>query len=465
MEKNMNVVEEPHWSERLRRDHHYNSMDWEDEVFGWGMKIGCEEVTPEQFGYSGGMATSYIQKAIDYLDGRNGGKVILAGGDYLSGTIVLKSDICLEIDRFSRLIASTDIADYPEHVAKRRTVMDTNMGMNQSLIYAEGCTNIAICGKGTIDGQGTIDNFKGEETVGATPGRPFLIRIIDCKEVNICDLTLTNPACWTQSYLNCEYLKLDGLIVRSLSNYNNDGIDIDGCRKVIVKYCDVRSGDDALCFKGASQRECSEVVVYGCKFYSSCNAIKIGTDTQGDFRDIYIYDCRIGGVSEEEKGIKHAGADSGISIESVDGGVVERIVLSNIKIERAFSPFFMRIDNRGRVKPGDPTPDIGRIRNIVIDNVTGTDNGPRGSYFIGIPERHIEDVVLKNIHIEQKASTKAVLSPDDIPLMYGEYPDAHMIDHIGDAPAYGLWTRDVDNLTLIDYNVVPGEGEKRPEYV
>ena len=60
--------------------------------------------------------------------------------------------------------------------------MDSNMGMNQSLIYAEGCTNVGLCGEGMIDGRGTKANFPGLETIGATPGRPFLIRIIDCQQ-------------------------------------------------------------------------------------------------------------------------------------------------------------------------------------------------------------------------------------------------------------------------------------------
>ena len=200
-------------------------------------------------------------------------------GDYLTGTIVLASNICLKIAEGARILGSTDLKDYPEHIAKRQTVMDTHMGMHQSLIFAEGCKNICICGGGTIDGQGFRENFPGEETIAGTPGRPFMMRIIDCENVHINGIRLVNPACWTQNYLNCENVLLENLTVESQSNYNNDGIDIDGCRQVVIRNCNVSSGDDALCFKGASQRETANILVEKCTLLSSCNAVKIGTDT------------------------------------------------------------------------------------------------------------------------------------------------------------------------------------------
>lgn len=156
--------------------------------------------------------------------------------------------------------------------------MDTNMGMNQSLIFADGCQNIGICGGGILDGQGSFENFPGLETVGATPGRPFLMRILDCVGVHIRNVTITSPACWTQDYLNCEQVLLEDLTIESQSNYNNDGFDLDGCRNVIVRNCIVSSGDDALCLKWASQKESSRILVEKCTFLSSCNAIKVGTD-------------------------------------------------------------------------------------------------------------------------------------------------------------------------------------------
>lgn len=115
--------------------------------------------------------------------------------------------------------------------------------------------------------------------------------------------------CWTV----WRELAEKGLDIESQSNYNNDGIDLDGCREVIVRKCHVSSGDDALCIKGASQKETNHILIEDSVFLSSCNGLKIGTDTQGDFHNILVRNCTIGGVSEDMPRIKHAYADSGIS--------------------------------------------------------------------------------------------------------------------------------------------------------
>lgn len=453
---------EPIWCEELRKD--LRKMAAELTAALTGFKDGGNALTPEELGYRGGKATAFIQQAIDRVSRMGGGRVVLADGDYLSGTLVFASNVCLEIRKGARLLASADLADYPDHVPARYTVMDSHMKVTQSLIYAEGCANIGICGEGTIDGQGTRENFPGDETACETPGRPFLMRFIDCRGIHNRGVLITRPACWTQNYLNCEDVLLEELRVESQSNYNNDGFDIDGCRRVIIRGCRVSSGDDGLCFKGCAMRETGSILVENCEFLSSCNGIKIGTDTQGDFRNIYVRNCVTGGVSEDMPRIKHAGADSGISVEGLDGGTVERIWMENCRVVRAFSPFFMRIDKRGRLRPGDPAPGLSQIRQILLENMTGEDNGPRGSYFIGIPEQSVGDVVLKDIRLSQKGSRGPVLTPEEIPELYGVYPDAHMIDDLGDAPAYGLWTRHADKVTLIGYEVTPAGADPRPAY-
>ena len=168
-------------------------------------------------------------------------------------------------------------------------------------------------------------------------------------------------------------------------------MDIDGCRDVLISRCRVASGDDALCFKGASQRPLDRVLVEDCDFYSACNAVKVGTDTQEDFRNVLIRRCRIGSLSEDPSGLKHPCSDSGVSLEIVDGGTLENFWLTDLHITRAWSPFFFRLENRGRVKPGDPVPEIGNLRRVLISHVRGEANGPRGSYLLGIPEKRIED--------------------------------------------------------------------------
>ena len=452
----------PLWYDELKVDLTAMAEELTARLTGWqGRDV---VLTPKDMGYTGGKATAYIQAAIDRVAQLGGGTVVIRG-ELVTGTLVMKSNVRLMLAAGARLLASTDLMDFPEHICRRVTVQDTHMGMNQALIFAEGCENICLCGPGEIDGRGTQDNFPGGETQHGTPGRPFLIRMVDCKKVHVHDITLRDAACWMENYFNCEQVLLERLTVRNQANYNNDGIDIDGCRNVIIRGCDVLSGDDALCFKGASERNTERVLVEDCSLYSSCNALKVGTDTQGDFRNVLVRNCRIGGVKEDRRGIKHPCADSGVSLEMVDGGTLENFLITGIDIQRAWSPFFIRLEDRGRVRPGLPKPKVGTLRRCVIEHVTGCDNGPRGSYFIAVPEQCIEDIVLYDVHISQHASCKPATVDAAFDDMRGVYPDAHMIDDIGDAPAYGLWARHVKNLHLLDYHVRPGRGERRPEYV
>jgi polygalacturonase len=177
----------PKWADELRADLDRMAVDLTKRLKPWS---GPDRVlTPEAFGYKGqGLATKAIQAAIEAAASKGGGTVRLTQGDYISGTIDLRDNIRLDILKGARLVASLDLKDWPERIAKRPTVMDSNMGMNQSLIFAEGLRNIAFSGEGEIDGRG--HNFKGDETIHGTPGRPFLIRIIDCQQVHVSGLSL-----------------------------------------------------------------------------------------------------------------------------------------------------------------------------------------------------------------------------------------------------------------------------------
>jgi hypothetical protein len=451
----------PEWVSRLRADLERMAHELTARLQPWrGPKL---VLAPEDFGPTdGALATNAIQAAIDAAARRGGGTVRLTRGNYTSGTLDLRSNIRLEVAKGARLLASLDLKDYPPRVAARPTVMDSNMGVTQSLIFAQGCHNICLCGAGVIDGRGTRQNFPGAETVGATPGRPFLIRILDCQDVHVSGLHLRDAACWMQNYLNCEDLLIEHLQVENQANFNNDGLDIDGCRRVIVRHCDINSEDDALCFKGASQRPTEQVLVEDCRLYSSTNGIKFGTDSQGDFRRILVRNLEVGGPSPQMRSLNPRCADSGISWEMVDGGTVENILATHIHVVRAESPLFLRLGDRGRVRPEEPRPAPGRLRRIVFDQVTGEDNGSRGSYFMGLEDKPIEDVALQDIRLEVRATDKPVPQENDVPEMRGDYPDAHMIGAV--APAYGLWARYVTGLSRFRVSFVATSPDVRPQF-
>ena len=454
------IAKWPGWADALRHDLEAMAVTLTARLKPWS---GPKRVaTPESFGHKPGdvLSTKAIQAAIDSVAAKGGGTVRLAHGDYVSGTLDLRDNIRLDIAKGARLLASFDLKDWPERVAKRRTVQDTNMGMNQSLIFAEGCSNIALSGEGTIDGRG--GHFHGDETIHGTPGRPFILRIIDCKQVHVSGLTLLDSPCWMQNYLNCDDLLIEHLTVVNQANWNNDGCDIDGCRNVIVRHCSFNSGDDAMCFKGAAQASTENVLVEDSTFVSSCNCLKLGTDSQSVFRNVLARRLTLGGVTEEMRHFKPIGAISGISWEIVDGGHAENILATDIRIDRARSPFFMRVDDRGRVQPGQPKPEVGTLKRVVFENITGSDNGPRGSFFIGIPARRIMDVAMRHIDLGMRPTNKPPVDEASIPEMYNLYPDGDMLKDYGDAPALGLWARHVENVTLIDVKVTASAPDPRP---
>ncbi|MBR6705141.1 MAG: hypothetical protein IKI84_00475 [Clostridia bacterium] len=451
----------PQWCQELKASLIQMAEELSDTVRPWN-RPDERVFSPEDLGFVPGQkATVAIQRAID-LAAEQGGVVRLRHGDYISGTLELRSNVCLEVCAGARLLGSTDLSDYPEHHARRLTVQDTSMGMHQSLLFAEGCEDICLRGPGVIDGRGDPRNFPGQETAQGTPGRPFLIRLIDCRRVHVAGLTLKNAACWMQNYLNCESLLIEGVTVRNHANYNNDGFDIDGCRDVILRHCRVSSGDDALCFKGAAQRTLARVLVEDCDFYSACNAVKVGTDTQGDFRQVLIRNCRIGGLSEDPSGLKHPCADSGVSLEMVDGGTLEDFWLTGLHITRAWSPFFIRLENRGRVRPMDPSPGPGTLRRVLFSAVRGEGNGPRGSYVLGIPEKPVGEIAFSDVRLRQYPWKGGAPDAKNYHDFRGAYPDAHMIDPFGPAPARALWARHARSVSLLDYQVLPDGPDPRP---
>lgn len=405
-----------------------------------------------------------IQKAIDACSVAGGGVVRVENGEYVTGTIDLKSGVMLEVAENAKLLGSTDFADYPPRVPKHETVMDTWMKLTQSLIYAEGCERVGICGKGIIDGRGSNKNFPGKNGIGAMPNRPFLIRMIECRNVVLEDIHLRNAASWMQDYLACDDLIFQEVQVENLTNWNNDGFDIDGCRNVIVRDCFVNAEDDGLCFKGASLRDMENVLVENSKIYSACNAIKFGTDSQSGFRNVLIRNIVAGGPPDSlpVHSEPHRPNIAGISWQVVDGGAAENILVTDVMLDRTESPFCLRLGNRGRVKPDMPKPAPGKLRRIAFENISGSGHGRRGSIISGIPGAKVEDVIFRNIKLTIAGGGKEVDASRVVPESIEAYPDAFSFGKT--VPAYGFWMRHADRITFENVEVTPVEPDMRPQF-
>ena len=407
--------------------------------------------------------TRALQRAIDACTEAGGGTVRLTKGDYVSGTIELKDGVMLQIDKDARLVASLELADYPDHVPRHPTVMDSHYQLTKSLIYAEGRERIGLSGAGTIDGRGTPANFPGPEGPGPMPGRPFLIRVIECRQVVVDGLHLHSAAAWLEDYLNCEDLIFRGVSVENHVNWNNDGFDIDGCRNVLMRDCFINAEDDGLCFKGTGGRTTENVLVENCRFYSTCNAIKFGTDSQGGLRDVVIRHVEAGGPAPDMEVLteqRRHRAISGVSWESTDGGSVENVLVADARIVRTEAPVFLYVGSRGRVMPGQPKPKPGTVRRVAFEHITGEDNGVLGSAIVGLPGAPVEDVVVDDYKVGVAGGgtpAQVAAVPEEKP---GDYPESLMF---GPAyPAYGFYVRHARDVRLDGLSIEPKVPDARP---
>jgi Glycosyl hydrolases family 28 len=383
--------------------------------------------------------TAGIQAAIDACAKGGGGAVLFPAGRHLSGTIFLKSRVTLHLDAGAVLLGSRKLEHYPVTVPAFRSYTDNYT--DKSLIYAENVEDIAIEGRGVIDGQGAA--FQGPYKV-----RPYMIRIIQCRNVSVTGVTMKDSPMWVQHYLACDGVAIRGITVHSRVNHNNDGIDIDCCERVRISDCDISSGDDAIVLKSTADRPCKDVAVTNCVLSTACNAFKLGTETNGGFENIVfsnstIYDTRL----------------AGIAIECVDGGVLDKLNVSNITMRNVGGPIFIRLGNRARpFVEGGPRPAIGLLRNVQISDVQITGGGPVGCAISGIPEHLIENVTVSNVRISFAGGSEKEDPGKEVPEVPEKYPEYAMF---GKLPAYGLYCRHARNVSFRNIEVSFDKPEAR----
>ena len=384
--------------------------------------------------------TVALQKAIEACAAGGGGTVWFPPGRYLSGTLFLKSRVTLRLDSGATLLGSRRLEDYPWTLASIRSYADNYTG--RSLIYGEQLEQIGLEGRGVIDGQGGA--FKGPYQA-----RPYLLRIIGCRDVSVRDVTLKDSAMWVQHYLACEGVRLDGLTVRSKCNANNDGIDLDGCQQVRIANCDIQSGDDAIALKSTLERPCKQVVVANCLLSSDCNAFKLGTESNGGFENILLSNCAL-----------YDTRLAGLALEVVDGGTLDGVSISHVTMQNVKGPIFIRLGNRGRPFKADPAaPGIGSLRNVSLSDIQATGAGPTGCSITGLPGHPVEKVTLSQIRIRFAGGRKEADARRAVPEKPGAYPEYSMF---GVLPAFGFYCRHARHLAFEHVDVSAAAPEERP---
>lgn len=386
------------------------------------------------------LCTGSIQKAIDTCAAAGGGTVRLAGGKFLSGTIYLRSHVILEVAPGATLLGSANVDHYPHNPPSLRSYTD-NYG-RQSLIAGENLENVALVGRGLIDGQGA--SFKIKDRARRHENRPFIIRLVNCRDVLVEGLRLQNSAMWMQHYLGCERVTIRGVHVWNFTNANNDCLDLDGCKDCSVSHCVFESDDDAITLKSTIERPCEGITISHCIARSHCNAIKMGTESYGGFKDITIANCVVTSPSHPNVIYGRSRGLSGVSLELVDGGQLERVTIANLTIRGVLVPLFLRLGDRGRpLMPSTKPKPVGSFKDVIIYGIVATGVGRTGCSITGLANALIENISLSNILLHFEGGGAHDLTNKVIPELPEKYPECTMF---GDLPAYGVYCRHVKGL-------------------
>jgi polygalacturonase len=404
-----------------------------------------------------------IQKAIDECNRTGGGKVIVPAGKFLTGTIVLKDNVTLHLDKGAVILGSTNVEDY-----KNMDPFADGLGVDVgwALLVAVDAKNIGIEGEGRIDGQGS--KLKAQQILTDTRPegqrwgrRPFLVRIVRCDGVIVKGVTLNYAAAWTSHYFQSKNIRIENVKIVSVGVAHNDGIDMDGSQNVVIKDCDIVSGDDALCFKTTSSTmACKNIVVSGLRLKSNQGAIKMGTESMASFENIKISDCYIYNTT-----------NGGIKLLTVDGAHLRNVEISNIVMDNVKTPMLFRLGSRLSVfrKGKDTKQETGTFENVVVRNVKAkaADSAQlkpaSGILITGVPGHYITNLTLENIEIELAGGGTAENARQAVPEAIDQYPEVKTFGPR--VPAYGIWARHVKGLRLNNVKFTLKNNDVRPAFI
>jgi hypothetical protein len=412
--------------------------------------------------------TAAIQRAIDACTQSGGGIVYVAPGTYLTGTLVLKSNVNFHLESGATILGSKDLSDYKPlaNEAGPKLKGDANA---KHLLFARDAENLSLSGNGHVNGQGPSfwvpserkvpppeDAWKDVATYDWKPldrASP-MVEFFNCKNVRVEDVTFENASGWTFRPIECDTLVIRGLKIRNpVIGPNTDGIDLTCCRNVSISDCDIATGDDAICLKsegpygvmGLSRN----ITITNCVLTCCCNGLKFGTATHGGYENITFTNS----IIHNDNVPLNARVIGGIAIEMVDGGWVDSVVISNVSMQRVRTPIFVRLG--ARRKSAD-RPSF--LRGVMIDNVHAT-GAILTSSITGIPGADVQDVALSNIRIETGEGGKQEWIDRKIPEQIPAYPEARMFGRLS---SYGFYCRHVSGLQMDNVQVTSTVPDERP---
>lgn len=402
-----------------------------------------------------------VQRAVDTAFEAGGGTVFVPAGRWLSGSVLLKSNVELRLSAGAVLLSSLEpdhILPFPAHPGKE-AIDGFNGGFFLGALDGE---NISISGEGTIDGQGERVFFDADTDRGAhecplqcASFRPRMMLFENIRNLHITGVTLKNAAFWTLHMAGCRHVRIhDILILNQDRGANNDGIDPDCCQDVVISGCQIETGDDAVVLKSTAPMArrygpCENIVITGCVLHSRDSALKIGTETHGTIRRVVFSDSIVRDCSR------------GVGIWVRDGGTVEDIQVHHLtgsvrRYADAYDlpgapgwwgkgePVFLSATRRRGKEDSFP----GTIRNLYFSDLR---LDCESSLFLGgEKDCRIENVFMRDVHLR---FIRQGTQPGGL---FDEQPSArHVYPH--SIPA--LYARSVRRLTFSGTVQFTGEGE------
>jgi hypothetical protein len=327
-------------------------------------------------------------------------------------TLFLRSGIQLELPHGCTLKAHTDLSEFPD-------LGEYSLNKDRQpyhLVAAIDCEDVGIVGRGTIDGDGfafwdkpmrelaaegvDIEAYCDEHDLNPVyrkANHPWwrehakrispLLELKGCKRVRLGDVTIANSPGWTVHMDCCDDVRIQGItIANHLYGPNTDGLDLNGCRDVIISDCDLTCGDDAIILKAMhGARSCERIAVSNCILASNCAALGLGAETVYPIRDISFTGCVV------------RQALRAVQIEMWEAGLIENVTvtgltgttLTEIPLQRAL---YVDIQHHGREDGA-----LGTLRNVLFSNIALTTRGR--CVFTAADGAVLEDVVLRDVHL------------------------------------------------------------------
>lgn len=413
-----------------------------------------------------------IQKAIEDMSSAGGGKVVIPEGNFMTGPLVLKSNVELYLAQDAILWGSAKRLDYSPG--------------KQAVVSAFGQKNIRISGTGTIDGQGRelVENalsllraqkIQDPEWLLKRPAevnRANLLYFKNCTGVKVTGIVLKNAASWVQNYKECTDVTIDSMTVHSNCYWNNDGIDIVDSKHVKITNSYFNAADDAICLKSEiAGGSCEDIRIENCTVRSSASGFKLGTGSVGGFKNITVKGLTVFDTYR-----------SAIALETVDGAFLENVDISEVQGKNTGNAIFIRLGHRNKDARFSSIKNV-KIRNVRVEVPSGKPDigypmeGPAPkvaahnlvpSSITGLAGHEAENISLENITITYGGGARkeqafiSIDSLENVPENIAGYPEFTMFAEL---PSWGLYVRHVKGLAIRNFRISLETPDFRPALV